>query len=196
MTTIAIPDTYAASLSGILADNIRCYEALQRLRTSPRANANSINSTGRSWPRLSANSPKGPPNNDLQRTPCDPRGSRVVAGHHRRAAGGQCADLQVLRVGRNLFRCPPAAHPPGGRAGNALSAMSRRDRKRRSALQTSSTMRYTVQPFGQDCLGNCTGWMAVDRTKHPQTGNPCVQTLCRQYLRARTAQGSFPRTPR
>jgi hypothetical protein len=32
MTTVAIPDAYAASLSGILADNIRCYEALQRLR--------------------------------------------------------------------------------------------------------------------------------------------------------------------
>ena len=32
MTTIAIPDASAASLSGILADNIRCYQALQRLR--------------------------------------------------------------------------------------------------------------------------------------------------------------------
>jgi hypothetical protein len=32
MTTIAIPDAYAPSLSGILADNIPCYEALQRLR--------------------------------------------------------------------------------------------------------------------------------------------------------------------
>jgi hypothetical protein len=32
MTTVTIPDAYAPSLSGILADNIRCYEALQRLR--------------------------------------------------------------------------------------------------------------------------------------------------------------------
>jgi hypothetical protein len=32
MTTVTIPDAYAASLSGILADNIRCYDALQRLR--------------------------------------------------------------------------------------------------------------------------------------------------------------------
>jgi hypothetical protein len=32
MTTVAIPNAFAASLSGILADSIRCYEALQRLR--------------------------------------------------------------------------------------------------------------------------------------------------------------------
>jgi hypothetical protein len=40
-----------------------------------------------------------------------------------------------------------------------------------------TTIRYTVQPFGRDGLGNCTGWMVVDRTKHRRTDNPCVQTF-------------------
>jgi hypothetical protein len=73
-----------------------------------------------------------------------------------------------------------------------------------------STIRYTVQPFGRDGLGNCTGWMVVDRTKHRQTDNPCVQTFVgniyepEQHKAAFQAalaladrlNQAFPRTPR
>jgi hypothetical protein len=74
----------------------------------------------------------------------------------------------------------------------------------------SSAIRYTVQPFGRDCLGNCTGWMVVDRTKCRKNDNPCVQTFVGNIYQSEQREAAFqaalaladrlnqafPRTPR
>jgi hypothetical protein len=55
----------------------------------------------------------------------------------------------------------------------------------------SSTIRYTGQPLGLDCLGNCTGWMVVDRTKCQKTDNPCVQTFVGNIYQPEQREAAF-----